>query len=442
MLQDAPLHPEDLYILDSLCEEDAVDAGASIALRLYGDRPTITAIIANTPINYRDKWPWKAGIGFRLMAYAGALASELPIEKQGHLAAISMAHLFRINNMMADFLSCTAIGDMVEGGCAKPFNKPIRSRDGIMPYKKDLRRLTSPAWIRRYIRNDDEARRMRVFASTILERFQHLPREVIVGGVDSFEAEREEVRLRGLVRSQQILEQVRNGVAFEDAHEAVIQGRTIDGRPKIRFTKRSKRVIRERRKIIKRAAVMAENVLGREAVSTFARGGQVEIMGQDAGFLVRRGLTDSGHGALDITVMSTLKEKLGDICFYIDSTPALDQLTALGMHCAAGVEREIIDIANVTSVTAAGAGHPLMHKHKAQPERPEPQRQIIVDAQTGVRFEARASQESINRRNEAYFGTFGSVWIEAHGVHMTGHRNWKHIKGIIHDQTSPDAEAG
>lgn len=430
-LQFGEIPPDILYILDCCAEDDTIDAGASVALKLYGVRRTITEIIENTPVDLRGPFPWRQTIGGRLTAYAETLIAELPSARRGELAAIALIHLNHIRIATARYLASAAISDIIEGGWSQPYHRPPRGwgPDRERPYLKAQRQLASAHWIRRYVKRDDEANRIRRFAADILDRIRELPPDGIRGDISSFRSEFDAVALRQ--RQRHVVFSTAMGLGFDfDAAARFHEGKSTDQALQ-ELARRAQKVLKGRRRVIKRAAKTAVSVVGTDAVSAFARGERVVIMGETAGFSVRPSgaLCREGHAALNIEVLAPTREVLGELCFYIEGTPALDQLTAIGLHCAAGVEQEIIDIANVTNVTAAGVGHPLL-ANKSTPRIGEV-RDIIIDAATNETVERRTPHEIVEMRNVAYLAETGHIWREALGVRMLGPKYLKIAERLV-----------
>lgn len=437
-LQTSDIHPEDLYVLDSCCEDDTIDAGTSITLRLYGDRNVIRDCVANTPVAI-GPYPWRMNIGQRLMAYADQIIAELPASRRGEIVAASLIHLHHVRGSSAEYLACAAISDTVEGGWNKNYNRPARGwgHNRLHPFYKDNRRLHSPQWIRRYVKRDDEAHRLRVFSRGVLARARAVPDDLVRGDISSFDADFDAVRSRQRERDRLFRNAMAIGLSFEDAAN-LAHGNERSERALTQAIKKARGILKKRKRVLKRAARTAESVVGRDAVSSFARGERTVIMGSSAGFAVRaRNMYANGHGALDIDVLSPEREKLGELCFYFHDTPALDQLTAIGLHCAAGAEADILQSANVTSITAAGAGHPLMRKEHppgimadARIIDAEP---VEVQAPPGLvdLIQNRPDCPNVAVRNSLYITHTGHVWKEALGVHMLGPKYLKIAERLV-----------
>lgn len=422
-LQTSAIHPEDLYVLDCCCEDDTIDAGTSVVLRLYGDRSIIRDCVANTPVAI-GPYPWRQSIGERMMGYADQIIAELPTSRRGELAACSLIHMHHIRISTSEYLACAAISDMVEGGWCQSYKRPPQGwgTDRLYPYFKDYRRLHSPQWIRRYVKRDDEAQRLRRFARRVLDRASAVPMDMVRGDISSFEADFTAVKERQRERDRLFRSSMALGLDFEDAAN-LAHGSDKSERVLAKAIKLARSTLKRGRRVLKRAARTAECVVGRDAVSAFARGERTVVMGETAGFAVRaRNLHASGHGAVEIDVLSPDQKTLGELCFYIEDTPALDQLTAIALHCAAGCENEIIETANIISVTAAGAGHPLLMKSNPPGIMPGAQ---IIDAAAAlierqVDLPTHPNHPAVAARNSVYVQETGHIWRHALGALMLG----------------------
>ncbi len=423
-LQTTDLDHESQYILDCCSEDETIDNGSYSALRLFGDRPTIVQIIKDTPVDLRGPYPWRMSLGDRLAAYGAQIIAQMPIEDQGVYAAASLVGLIRRRNSSAEYLASSAISDLVEGGWCQPFHRPPRSKDRLTPYGKDLRRLMAPAWIRRYVKRDEHSQLLRRDASIILERTAHIPPSAIVADFAVIERDSEALRRRRMDREAIARAGLAVGMPLEEAVNLPHNPGALK-----KYLRVARKDLRAARKSAKKAALMAERIAGAEAVSKFVKGERVEIMGASAGYAVRSkrsSVYGSGHGALDIDVLSPERVKLGELCFYVEDTPVIDQMIAIALHCAAGDELEILEIANVISVTPEGAGHPLL---AGRGELPVAQYRII-DAGTGREFIPETPREKINMRNAAYYAETGALWRECLGIHMFG-RKTKMVERLV-----------
>lgn len=224
VLQNTEIDPESLYVLDGCCDDDVIDAAASMALRLYGDRTTVRTIIENAPVQPRlGLFGWRTIMGQRLTDYADTLIAELNSAQQGMLFGLGLVHMRHVVRSGADYLSYTAMVDCVEGGASEAYNYPPRSKNGVDPYKKDWRRLCSPAWIRRYVKRDTECLRWRALANRVLARGRHLPRSALSADRLVFDALMKEQRARINERTAVEMARLRQGVALGLTAQEAIQ---------------------------------------------------------------------------------------------------------------------------------------------------------------------------------------------------------------------------
>jgi len=421
-LQETDIDPETAYVLDCCCDDNTIDAGASVALLLYGDRNRIRDIVENTPVGYsrRDHvFGWRTGISAHLSAYADSLILDLPIETQGLLFGSAMIHIRHLVHSSAEFMADWAIRDMVEGGCSKDYNRPPRSKDEVTPYRKDLRRLHSASWIRRYVKREPELRRWRALADGVIARGRGLPRAALRADVGAFDALRKEQRAR--IRAQEAIQWARM-MGDDDA----VQTDNVRVTLKRQVLGHIVREQRRRRAVLKKALRTAVSVVGHDVATSFVRGNPVMLVGDHAAFKIRKynSAASIGHGALDITLCDKdSHEPLADLCFYIDKTPALDQMTAIGLHVASGDELDILETANIVRVKPAGIGHPLVSSRHSPPGLLE--NAAIVDAPTQplqLRPYLGSVEERRRIRGSTYFEKTKPMWIDATGVQVLGPR--------------------
>lgn len=421
-LQSTPLDTDSEYVLDCCCDDEDIDQSASMALRLYGDRARIKDIVENTPVVVRQEVSpsgWRRNIAGRLCAYADELIEHLTIPQQGMLYGLGLVHLRHVVTRGAEHLAFWALGDMVEGGYAQNYNRPARSKDGVTPYAKDARRARAPNFIRRYVKRE-ACPHWRPLANSVIRRGVHLPRSAIVADVEIATKLLDEQRQRINAHHAQ---------QWDEVEHRRNQGQPLDIavtlKPGVRKRWRSR--ARDKQRVMKRAAKTAVSVLGEQAVANFAKGKEVMIVGEQAAYRVkpRRGLSDLGHGALDLTLCDPVSlQSLASLCFYIEKTPTLDQLTAIGLHAAAGEELDILKTANVTAVMRDGIGHPLLASRMPEPARAidemiahigrAPAAEIVTDR--------RSIRERRGMRDAQYFADTQDIWIDAVGVYMLGPR--------------------
>ena len=121
----------------------------------------------------------------------------------------------------------------------------------------------------------------------------------------------------------------------------------------------SRREIKQRerasRKVLRKSANFLTRLIGQPQTSILLAGGRIEVVGEEFTFSVRkRNLESLDHGALSISVLERHSgDRLFDLCWYVEKTPALDQISAMILAVQTGNEREIIEIGNALSVDHA-----------------------------------------------------------------------------------------
>jgi hypothetical protein len=406
-IQATPLPPDCQYVIDCAYENDDIDAGAMLALRLYGDRQEIKSIIDAAPVVDREikRSPVQE---FRRMA--DAIRGAVPVEVRGMLCFAELRWLERRITSLAEVFACWSYEDSTVGGALKDFKRgaDIRVRRDGSPTKALARRLRSPHHIMRQIKSYKESHDLRLEAKVILDRAETVPPALIKGGFNSFQAQFAEQREEGRRRAQAFFRR--------------------DAAPQ-----KVDRNERRRRKVVRRAVANAEAVVGREAVSAFAQGKDVEIAGETILLVVSRGLRldSSGHGALNVAFHAPSEfggMRLADACVYMENTPALDQLAALALHVKAGQEADIISAANLSNITAWGDGHPLIKAREKQ--RVEHRFAIVREHDEGgavqfdrvPRIDGRTDREEQGRHRDRYLDTCLPTWVERLTVFTCGRR--------------------
>lgn len=447
--QTSELPHETEYFLDSAVECLDLDHGARMTLITFGDRARIAEILegralrgraapldmagtAEAKARYARFKALRLGRCVELTAYADEILTQLgPKYRIGaHITAVRglLTEVARHAEIYADW----AVSDSYEGGYLERFNRRVytrwrqeaRDRDGT---KRTGRKLRSPAFIKRYIVAREESLRLRACWHAIARR--GVPKFTdadLAEGITVFDAAFEEHRAR--LREAERRAEAAFWVDFNRDAEA-----RTNPEPKV-VIKVKKSFLRERaqrRKTIKRAAMLAAGFLGASAVSAFANGKPVLIEGREMAFEVSKAshLARIGHGAVRLAVLDTARARLAELCFYIEDTPALDQLVAIDLAVRAGEEREILSTANVTKIEAAGVGHALLGARGV----PEPELQPVRRAawRNGVIVPAGPTRQELQHaRNTAYFAETKDLWIDTLGVY-TFNRDWKSVKGMM-----------
>lgn len=387
IVQAAPFAPDVQYYLDCALEHGELDAGTHVALRLYATRSEVMDIVDDVqPIGHYFGPPIPARLRKTeaLARLADRLLADLPIDRRGAVAWAGLQHLKTEVQSLAWCCATWAIEDELKGGCLKPY-----IRRGMSKYQRAYevspklrRRLYGPNWIRRYVKTNEDARKLRIKARRTLARLH---------GIDIAA-----VREAGDVITRDIQAQ-HDGYRRWNEHV-------------IRQLARHCTVAedRTRRKVIKRAASTAVALIGREPVSQFAQGRCVMIPGDTFNLEVGRIGSSAliGHAGLHVTAVCPQSgQRLADMCVYHENTPALDQLTALSLAMKAGEEAEIIQTANLSRVTEAGRAHPLI-------------------GERGFAERAWRPNDEVKEKNESYWQDTKALWIETLGVFVLD-RAWR-----------------
>jgi hypothetical protein len=116
---------------------------------------------------------------------------------------------------------------------------------------------------------------------------------------------------------------------------------------------------KSRRKVLKKSAGFLMRLIGSKDTTAFVRGDEIEVVGQSYVFSLRKNnLMAQDHGAFQISVIDRETGlRLVDLCWYIPSTPALDQLAALVLAVRVGDEEDIIKIGNHLRITQHAREH-------------------------------------------------------------------------------------
>lgn len=429
-LQHTPLPDETEYMIDGLCEDTEIDGPTALLLRLYGDRPHIAQMTARSCPGDLQWFRWRRSFVGDLVGYADTLFNCLPIEQRGAMVSIGLAHVQSAIERSARYMAQAAITDRVEGGMCESYNRPPRAykKDDVTPYPKDMRRLRSPNWIRRYVKRDEESGRVRAFANPVLIRAASVPRETIRGGMAA---------LADIMAESERRRRAHDARQWEQVHERMDMGMTAVEAIQVRLKPGVRQKLRLQRRAYKktarRAAATATTLVGAETVSAFISGAPVNLTGQNLmfGVQLRSGVARAGHGCISVSVATRDAEPLATLCYYVEDTPALDQLTAVALHAYAGEELSILEAANLTSVTPAGAVHPLIAGKAQRFRTAEAENWIPVDSPAGRRLMAQVEKpyrdvgQLRSERDAAYWEMTKDVWLESLGVTALGVRGRK-----------------
>lgn len=409
----APLPGYAEYFLDCAVESYELDACSHTVLRLFGDEKEITAIVEPpAPITSTELVDLLAGVQNesrqrydrceQLTDLADQVLTRLDPELAGGLVYHGLIEIPRRIEDLAQTLSSWAVTDETVGGDMKPFRK---RRDGSNdervnryddPPPRLARRLASPRFVRNYIRNNDSVPALVDVAERSISRTKLVPPELLRSRFG------EVIKLMGRQRDAERMQRFQE---MEDARSP-----------------RPKPLPDPKRKLLRRAAAIAETVIGSELTRAFVKGDEVELPGNQVSLVIaRRGsLAAIGHGNVAVAVKDPISgEQLAQLCVYFEDTPALDQLTAFALHMQAGLEEELINTANITSLTERGTTHPLFQerarKHQEQLTRAD---EICF----GPRSFSASSWERDRARSERYWLKTGSLWTERLSTYVLGRR--------------------
>ncbi len=384
-----PLPPDVEYFIDAAVDHEELDACAALTLKLYAPRTQLMSIIDQ---EYKHDGPAWMRQRVRkcddLTAVADSIHCQLPFEVRGPLAWAGVRHVRHCVTGAAHMMAWWAQEDMIKGGCGEPY-KRARNRAHwrhmnaytLMPSQR--RRLYNRGWIRKYVCQSPEKRRLEAM------------------GV------RTRARTRGVTWMSVMDQAEKISAMLEAQHEnyrrtnerAIRQFATRNLRPARALTK-------AHRKVAAKAAATAERVIGKDNLHRWNTAQPVTIVGDTIAFDVARSnsSTTLGHGGLILTAVDKdTGRKLANMCLYHEKTPALDQLTALALAVAAGEEAEIVTTANLSNVTDLGAKHPLIAGHKA------------------ARMERQwRPRDVVQERNEEYWLATKPVWLNTLGAIVLG----------------------
>jgi len=391
MIQQTPVPPDIAYTLDTMLEHTEIDAGTYVAIKLYAPRVDLMTIIdGDDPFNgTRDRMGYRSHLAAKLDHMADDILRGLPVQDRGAIAHAGIQHMRGEVLRLAWCCAVWAIEDEIKGGCLEPFKRrmsALERRYELSP--KQRRQLNAPSWIRRYVKLNRDAQRLRGMGFMVTRRAAGIPREIVADAADLLAAQL---------------------TAQHEGYRRTNQRALSNFADSLRSVGPSKRSTRKRRSVIKKAASTASALIGDRAVSDFAAGRNVILHGTTLDLdVLRLGSSSSlGHGGLAISAVEPKTgRRLADLCVYHEQTPALDQLTALHLAMSAGEEAEIITTANLSRVTDLGMEHPLIAErgksNREQPWRP---------------------RDEVAEKNEAYWLSTKPLWVNSLGVFVLG-RMW------------------
>ncbi len=391
-MQTVPLPPDVEYFIDAALEHEELDACAALTLKLYAPRVTLMNIIDQ---EYKHDGPAWMRQRVRkcddLTALADGTHCQLPADVRDPLAWAGVRHVRHWVTGTANMMAWWAQEDMIKGGCAEPY-KQARNRahwrhiDAYTLMPSQRRRLYNHGWIRKYVHQSPEKKRLSVMGVRTRARTR---------GLDWLSVKDHAEKIAAMLEAQH--------ESYRRTNERAIRQFVA------RELKQPRALTKAHRKVAVKAAATAERVIGRENLTRWNTAQPVTITGSTIAFDVARSnsSTTMGHGGLILTAVDKdTGRKLANMCFYHEKTPALDQLTALALAVAAGEEAEIVATANLSNVTDLGARHPLIEGHKSAREGQWRPRDIVRE------------------RNEEYWQATKSVWLETLGTLVLG-QDWK-----------------
>ena len=405
-IQTTPIDPQTEYVIDSALEHDELDAGSHVALKLYAPRAELMRIIDDEDYVFdgADSMRTRVNRCEALATLADDILYQLPIQDRAPIAVAGWkaAHA-RIRSLAWHYAIC-AHQDVITGGCMIAWKRPTGGPESrrMHDYRltpKQSRKLASPSWIKRYVRSEQETADLVRVGRRVRAR---------LAGVDMASCADSAEKITQMLLAQH--EQYRRYNARQIARMS-----TASQLSRMITTLGTRKFVRERRAVIKRAAVLAASVLGAANLSAFAAGRPVELSGETISLEVARlgSCGSMGHGQIAVVAIDpTSKRRLADLCVYHENTPALDQVTALALAMQAGDEAEIIETANLSRITDLGLQHPLIAKKD---------KQKMTDAYR--------PRDDRREANEAYWRRSQHLWTEAVGVAALG-RLWSKNEGV------------
>lgn len=393
------------YFLDGATECGEIDACTSMTLRLYGNDREIIPILGDGQSHFRVRQQ-KC---LRLAEMADGILAGLPAHRRGGLVRSGLHHIAHAAVELAETFSNWAIDDEIEGGDLLPFRyERTRSRNGV-PFKRTMRRLRSPKFVRRYVK---------------LEAPEHADHLKTLASLST-----------------------RRAAACERVeHDASI---IADWRAQMNFRNRQDerdgwKTMRADRRMILRSLRAATSVVGEDAVRAFLRGEEIKLIGHEAVLVLRkRGtLTDRGHGAISVALADRNGTRLADLCTFIENTPTLDQLAGFALWMASGEELAVLESANLIQVTDEGRGHQLLRQRQTPQhdrERAIAELVRILGPETAGRIAEimlsdrkpvarQLTYEQQRTRNNSYWEEMKGHYIEAMMVFVIGYRNFPVFK--------------
>jgi hypothetical protein len=414
-IRQTPLPPPVEYALDSAAEGGEIDLCTSSTLRLYGDaialdelvgRPRMTRFAAGQkPENTRRV------AALKMMDMADEILPQLDLERKGALIHDGIKGVRLSINSISEAMCSWALEDAVEGGAMEAFKPvPLVDRHG-RPHRRIMRRLCSPSFIRRYVKRSDQLYELKSSMTRLLQRVQSVPLRYVTANDD--------LLWRDMDAQIAAYREHRRGQREQEEREFWRRAIPTDQRPE------APKLDRGKRKILKRASKIASSVLGVTAVNALSRGDKIKVDGPSLSLQIqKRGmLTDTGHGTLDIAFTDHGGALLAKLCVYQENIPAIDQAVGFALMMQSGLEKELLDEANLTTVTDEGQRNEMIVGRHAK---------AIAGSRTGVRFVGRHMRwgyEQEQAWRQIYWLKTKPMWTDTVTVVVLG-RNRKMIERI------------
>jgi hypothetical protein len=382
------------YFLDSAQEWAELDACSAMTLRLYGDDAAMLPIVEH---DRGSGYLQRRAKCLDLADMADTIMARLPEQRRAGLICAGMKHVVHAIWELSETMACWTIEDEIDGGCMLPFRHKLRSKNGI-PFKRISRRLRSPKYIRRYVKVNAPEHAEHLMALTAI-----------------------------------LLRRARETTPQRDPAIMTAWRAQFNHRQK-REDKAQHRNVKAERKVIRRSLTIALSVLGRDAISSFLRGEEIRLIGQETILVLKkRGrLADRGHGCLSVALADSHGTRLADLCTFIENTPMLDQLSGFALWMKSGEEARVVETANIIELAEAGKGHPILARRKdvavnalAELLGPEEAARIqtIMTSPRRPGFVRQLSHEETRERNNAYWEETKGEWMEAMVAFVIGYRN-------------------
>ena len=405
-IQIIPLAPDVEYFLDAALEHNELDAASHVTLKLFAPRGDLIRIVDTKWELGPERLRGRLATCHVLTELADSILPQLEPERRNAIALAGAMHLTNEVRTTAWMLATWAFQDEFTGGCLKPW-KADRHRRKYEMTKRERRYLHAPGWISRYVKHNDDARRMRTgHGRMAIAR---------LAGVTIEQARASATIIMRDLQSQHDGYRRTNARALRQFVDRVATDEASGMLGDRRADKKRRLASKSQRNVIKRACVTATSILGPAAVSDFANGRAVRLVGETLALEVARlgSSAGMGHGAISVVaVHRDSRERLADLCVYHERTPALDQLTALALAMQSGEEADVIATANLSRVTGLGMQNPLIAE-----------RGRLKQEQRWMPGDDRA------KANEAYWETTKPIWTERLGVFVLG-RAWSMLERV------------